>query len=130
MSIENGAMVAGIAAGSRVITRRGEIPVEDLVAGEEILTALGRFSHVRLIEFATPPAAPVRVLKDALGPMQPHQDVLLAAGQVVHTDAGPVAAASLLNGKTVVQDWQTHPRMVRLEVETREPILVEGMPLQ
>ncbi len=127
---------AGIATGSRVITRRGEIPVENLVAGEEILTARGRFSHVRSVEFATPtqpgqavPVAPIRVRRDAFGPMQPHHDVLLAAGQVVHTDDGPVAAASLLNGNTVVQDWATSPCMVRLEIDEKEPVLVEGMPI-
>ena len=125
----------GVAAGSRILTKRGEVLIENLKCGEEVLTAHGNFSHVRSIQVTASqntsqtalPTAPIRVRKDAFGPMRPQQDIILGAGQIVHTESGPALAASLLNGRTVIQDWENCPPLVLVVLDTAEPMLIDGM---
>ena len=127
--------LSGVAAGSRVLTRRGEVLVEGLKPGEEILTAQGTFSPVRAIDLAEPPqsgqtaipVASIRVRRDAFGPMRPYDDVLVGAGQILLTEQGPALAASLLNGRTVVQDWNTCPRLIRIALDKPGSLLVDGI---
>ena len=125
--------LAGIAAGSRVQTRRGEVVVESLTIGEDVLTPRGDFARVKSLScsrarFGTGrPASTVRIRQDAFGPMQPHRDVVVAPGQMLITGEGPTIAEALLGGERVVRASVAGQRMVCVQLEPTSAMMVDGI---
>jgi len=74
----------GIAAGTVILTRDGEIPVDWLMAGERVITRDTGLATLLAVESrVVPRAGLVRVKAGALGEGRPGHDLLLAAGQPV-----------------------------------------------
>ncbi len=127
---------AGVAAGSRVLTRRGEVLVESLSVGEEVLTPIGEFSRVTFLAFSRPslvdaaacPAHAIRIERDAFGPMQPHRDVVVSPGQMLLVAEGPRMAETLLGRSRISLDRPGGP-IVRVGLDPPAAMMVEGLAL-
>lgn len=110
-----------LTAGTLIGTPEGERAVEDLEVGDEILTWDGRVVTVRFIASNVVPAitlrtnpsvVPVRIRAGALGPAQPHTDLLVSrqhkimlsgerAALLFDTPRVLVSAESLVNDSTI-----------------------------
>lgn len=97
-----------VARGTLVATPGGERPVEDLAAGDAVLTADGRAETIRWIgrrhigagELArAPDLRPIRIRKDAFGPGQPRRDLLVSPQHRIRVED---ARAELLFGEPAV----------------------------
>jgi serralysin len=107
-------VVPCFAAGTRVLTLRGEVAVEDLAEGCEIVlqsraaTRRVRWIGHRSIALARHPrpwdVQPVRVSAGAFGLGAPHRDLLLSPDHAVFVDGVLVPVRYLINGATVAQE--------------------------
>jgi hypothetical protein len=101
------------AAGTRILTVTGEVPVEALRQGERVVT-LGRrgppLSRVlwigrRRVRLAgrrgAAELAPVRIAAGALAPNTPRRDLLVSGDHCLHIDGVLVPARLLVNGTTI-----------------------------
>ncbi len=101
------------AAGTGILARRGEVAVEALVPGEEVVVlrsgGLARIAWIgrRTVAchaMAHPADAwPLRVRADAFGRGQPHTDLFLSPDHAVHADGVLVPIRYLENGSTVAR---------------------------
>lgn len=106
--------VACFAAGTRVLTLRGEVAVEELSEGCEIVlqsraaTRRVRWIGHRTIAMARHPrpwdVQPVLVSAGAFGLGVPHRDLVLSPDHAVFVDGVLVPVRYLINGATVVQE--------------------------
>jgi hypothetical protein len=100
-------------AGTRILTPRGEIPVEALVIGEAVITLGGEDRPIiwighRTIDLARHPhparVQPIRIAADSLGDNVPHRELQLSPDHALLIDGALVPAQLLLNGLTIRQD--------------------------
>ena len=76
--------LSGVAAGTRIMSTDGEIPVEFLEPGDRIITRDAGVVTLRAITVTGPANQPmIRVTADSLGFGRPGEDVLLAPGQTI-----------------------------------------------
>jgi collagen type I/II/III/V/XI/XXIV/XXVII alpha len=125
------------AAGARVLTSRGEVPVETLEEGDLVLGMRGgKFLPVRWIgrrdvDLRTHPDPdsinPVRVCADAFGPGQPHRDLILSPNHALYVDEHLIAARYLINGATIRQEQWDRVVYFHVELESHDVMLVDGM---
>jgi hypothetical protein len=97
------AAVACYAAGSNLLTPRGEVAVERLQVGDTVVAVGARqLRRVRWIGSRhMPSAAPVRVRAGAFGPAAPHRDLLLSPDHAVCIAGALVPVRCLVNGASV-----------------------------
>ncbi len=119
-----------------LLTARGEVAVEHLVEGDEVMTASGELrpaiwigsrrvrpqSHPRPQELN-----PVRVGKDAFGEGRPARDLRLSPGHAVFVDGVLVPVARLVNGATIVQEQVEQVRYFHVELDAHDVLLAEGL---
>lgn len=100
----------GIARGTIILTMKGEKRVEDLQAGDRIITRERGMSVLKSIETVTTPACTIRT--DSLGLARPERDTTVAADQHVtlrdwraqalfDAEAALVPARRLCDGKQI-----------------------------
>lgn len=77
-------LLSGLAAGTVVLTLRGEVAVEDLVAGDRVITRDNGAQPLRAVEAVAARVAPVRVAAGSLGHNRPDRDMLIGPGTRVH----------------------------------------------
>jgi hypothetical protein len=135
--------VACFAAGTRILTPDGDVPVQALTAGDEVLTlrgdgdAVGRviWTGRRGIDLARHPrpekVIPVRILAGALGAGLPERDLLLSPDHCLFIDGHLIEAKTLVNGATVIQDETLrHVTYHHFELERHGIVLAEGVPAE
>ncbi len=97
-------------SGTMILTPTGEVPVEDLAVGDEILTHAGETKAIRWIghrrftsERGNWPSkfVPVRVRKGALGPNAPKRDLHLSPGHMIYIDGVLVPVKHLVDGTNI-----------------------------
>jgi len=131
------------AAGTRILTARGEVAVEELQEGDLVLTLSGKGPPLKPIKWigrrdvdvlAHPRpelARPVRISAGAFGEGMPRRDLVVSPDHAVFVDGVLVNAAKLVNGITVVQDPATESvRYFHIELATHDILLAEGMPAE
>jgi hypothetical protein len=127
------------AEGVRVQTVRGEVTVEDLIEGDEIVTASGQTRpviwigsrRVRPMSHPTPAELnPVRVRRGAFGEGLPVRDLILSPGHAVFVDGVLVPVGHLVNGATIVQEEVETVRYFHVELDAHDVLLAEGLPCE
>ncbi len=100
----------GIAAGTAVLTRDGEIPVDWLMAGDRVITRDTGLATLLAVESrVVPQAGLVRVRAGALGAGRPGHDLLLAPDQPV-----------------LLRDWRARAMFGPPQVRVPVAALLEG----
>ena len=132
--------------GTRILTARGEVAVEDLVVGDLAVTASGEHRPVRWIGHrdldgagASLPFAqcPVRVLPGAFGPALPTRTLYLSPGHPVLVGASEdgegghlVPVMCLVNGTTIEREPRDRVTYWHVELDRHDILLAEGLPAE
>ncbi len=129
------------AAGTRILTRQGEVAVEALREGDEVMTLLGQgfaavtwLGHHR-INLKTHPdpraVQPVRILAGAFGPRRPARDLRVSPGHALYVDGVLIQAERLVNGATIRREADCETVVYwHVELDRHDVILAEGMPAE
>ncbi|ASP20588.1 Hint domain protein [Antarctobacter heliothermus] len=127
--------------GTLIATTNGEKAVEDLRAGDVVLTASGGTTTVEWLgeqpvaTATTNPAKvnPIRIRAGALGDNIPARDLLVSPDHAIGIDGYLVNASALINGSTVTREGQMRGAgftYFHVETGTHELLLAEGCPAE
>lgn len=133
-------LVAGMAAGTRIRTLDGELPVEYLVPGDRIVTRSGARRLVSVSVRQARALDIVRVRASTLGHDRPEADLLLGPGQPVMVrdwrakvlygaDVVAVRAARLADGEYILREHHAAIRLFTLRFAEDEVVWAEGVEL-
>jgi hypothetical protein len=126
-------------AGTRILTTRGEVAVEDLRRDDRIMTVSGedrpliwrgsrtidckQHKHPRNVW-------PVRIARDAIASGQPARDLFVSPDHAVFLDGMLIPARCLVNGKTIVQVPMGHVEYFHVELDRHDVLWAEGLPAE
>jgi hypothetical protein len=131
------------AAGTRILGLHGEILVEDIAVGDELVTVRegGQVTQKviwtgrRAIDIRRHPCPkmvrPIRITAGAIAPGVPERDLRLSPEHAVYLGEKLFTAASLVNGTTIFQEQMTnHVTYHHIELATHDILLAEGLPCE
>ena len=123
--------------GTRIATPYGEVAVEDLRAGDMVLTLnkgrapirwIGRRVLDPLMIDRPRDAWPIRIRKGALTENVPHRDLLVSPDHCMLVQDVLVPAKLLVNGTTIVQEERREPfEYFHIELDCHDVLIAEGM---
>lgn len=127
-------------AGTRIATPNGDIAVQDLKAGDLVLTASGEAKPVRWLGQSTISprfadrlrAAPIRITAGSLGENMPSRDLLVSPAHAMFINNILVEAGALVNGMTIRREAMPDECFIyyHIELENHELIMAEGAPCE
>jgi len=129
--------IACFAAGTRLATPDGAIPVERLRPGDLVRTAGGALRPVRWIGHRTIDltrhpdprrAQPIRILADAFADGAPSRDLVLSPDHAVFDRGRLIPVRLLVNGATILRE--TRRRKItyyHVELDSHDLLLAEGL---
>jgi hypothetical protein len=128
------------AAGTRILAADGEVLVEDIQVGDELVTVRHDaitsrkvvWTGRRAIDISRHPrpemVRPVRIIAGAFGDNLPERDLRLSPLHAVYVNGCLFEAISLVNGTTTYQEQATkHVTYHHIELEAHDVILAEGL---
>ena len=126
-------------AGTLILTPSGEIPIEQLKAGDKIVTAFGATRAIQWIGtgkvLATrgrrTEATPIVVRKAAFAENIPNRDLRVTKGHAFHFDGVLIPAEYLVNHRSIM--WDDHAQEVKLyhiELDSHDVLLANGAPAE
>jgi hypothetical protein len=124
------------AAGTRILTPAGEVPVEALRAGDPVVLARGGTTRVRWIGLrhvecrahrAPHAVMPVRIRAGAIAPGIPARDLFVSPDHAVHLDGVLIPARCLVNGHSIVQAAVDAVTYFHVELPRHDVLLAEGL---
>jgi hypothetical protein len=133
------ASIPCFAEGTAIQTVRGAVAVEDLVEGDEVVTASGPVRPVIWIGQKTVRPArhprphevnPVRIRKGAFAEGLPARDLVISPGHAVYVEGVLIPAHSLVNGATIVQETVDSVRYFHVELDAHDVLLADGLPCE
>jgi hypothetical protein len=128
--------------GTRILTPRGEVPVEELTIGALVDTLNGPLpvkwiGHRRFKKVASSSwhssVAPIRVARFALHDQYPHRDLYLSPGHSLFFDGVLIPVKLLVNDRSVVPAKMDDCEVIeyfQIELETHEAVFAEGAPAE
>ena len=124
-------------AGTGIRTPSGDVAIETLSAGDQVVLSNGNIVPVVWVgrqtvvtRFADPVRAlPIRIKADAIAPSQPARDVLVSPAHAILVDGVLVQAGALVNGLSIVRETNVPARFSYFHVEVAEHalLLAEGL---
>ena len=131
--------VSCFAAGTRIVTARGEVPVEALSVGDRVLTHRAESKEIvwigqravdcrHHIDPAT--VCPVRVRAGAFGPGAPARDLWLSPDHAVFVDDVLIPIHCLIDGGTIRQVVVPAVTYYHVELPEHDVILAENLPVE
>jgi hypothetical protein len=130
-------------AGTRIRTERGEVPVEELREGDNVLTYAsdGKFAahpviwigHRKLDCRRHPKPQnvwPVCISKGAFGPASPRRPLLLSPDHAVFMDGVLIPVKHLINGTSVAQIVVDTITYYHVELPRHHVLLAEDLPVE
>ena len=120
----------GLAAGTRILTARGEVAVESLQPDDAALGLRGPALLPIAAIGRTAAAKPgVQIAPGALGPDRPRRTLRLAADHPVFLQPEPVPARHLVNGSSIQTVALDGTELFQIDVGASDVLLAEGVPL-
>lgn len=128
--------------GTRVLTSRGEVPIEDLRIGDLVKTIrdedlpikwIGRNTFRRSGTSWHKSVTPIRVSRFAIGDHTPHTDLYLSPGHALFIDGFLIEVRDLVNGTSIAPAVPPDMEIVeyfQIVLNTHEVILAEGAPAE
>jgi Hint domain len=128
--------------GTRIKAPEGEINIEDLRIGDNVLTASGETRPVKFIgrtkvrrecTGSWNGAGPVKISRFAIDGTAPHSDLYVSPAHAIYIDGILIPAGNLVNGVTIVADAKPESlslTYLHIELDTHEPILAEGLAVE
>ena len=124
-------------AGTRILTRHGEVPVESLQPGDDVVAVLaGQLLPVVWVGRRTVHCAaedrpaemwPFRIRAHAFGPGRPHRDLFLSPDHAVHVDGMLVPVRHLENGASIIRERRDSVTYYHVELARHDILLSEGL---
>ena len=128
------------AAGTRIRTPDGDVPIEALREGDAVLTAfgavrpirwLGRRSYAGRFLLGAQGRLPIRFAAGCLGAGLPERDLLVSPEHGMAVDGWLAPAAALLNGTTITRAAAMDSvHYVHVELDSHDLLLAEGTPTE
>jgi collagen type I alpha len=127
--------------GTRILTVRGEVKVEDLSTSDVAITASGEGMPIRWIgsrRLVLPPSGlgrehylPVRISRDALADNVPKRDLYVSGNHAVFVDGMLIPASSLVNGSNIaVSENARDVVYYHVELSRHALVVAEGAPAE
>ena len=122
--------------GTRVATVRGMVPIEQLRAGDQVMTLTGALPvrwigrrWIDLTRHSRPDQArPIRIRRHDFAKNIPQRDLLLSPDHAVFLDGVLIPIKLLVNGGTIVQDCAMQSvQYFHLELERHAILFAEGL---
>jgi hypothetical protein len=130
-------------AGTQIATERGEVAVEDLRGGDQVLTAGPggptsrpiRWIGQRRLDLTAHPRPdslfPIRIRRGAFADNVPHRDLLVSPDHCLFVDGELIPAKLLVNAMTIVQDRSSRGvHYYHIELDCHDVLLAEGAPTE
>lgn len=132
------ANVAGIAAGTTVMTLDGEMPVEKLHAGDRIITRDSGMSVLREVRCAQVRVATIQIKAGSLGHTRPQDDMIVGPDTLVHirdwrakalfgADVATVKAKRLIDGEFVSEQDASVLTVYELVFDRQHILYADGL---
>jgi hypothetical protein len=125
------------AAGTRIATPTGAVPIEALRPGDLVRSVLRGTATVRAtlhrrVACRTNKAAllPVRIRADAFAPGQPARDLLLSPDHAVYAEGVLIPVRYLVDGAWITRAALDVVSYWHLELDQHDVILAEGLPTE
>jgi hypothetical protein len=131
--------LACFAAGTLILTPRGEATVETLTVGDQVITHSGRLAPITWIghrrvdcrRHPRPSAVwPVRVRAGAFAEATPRRDLLLSPDHAVLVDGALIPIRHLIDDDAVAQVKRDAVTYFHLELDRHDVLLAEGLPAE
>jgi len=122
--------------GTRIATLRGEVPIERLRVGDQVVSVFGGSAPVRWIGWRAldlrrhprPELAwPVRVRAGAFADGVPRRDLVMSADHAVYVDSVLIPVRTLVNGTTIRREPAAGVVWYHVELPMHDVILAEGL---
>jgi Hint domain len=129
--VGDSAVIACLAAGTRILTTRGEVAIEALREGDMVITLAGNAQPIRAVHdqhgVATPP---IRIAPHAFGMRQPKRPLLLSPDHAVFFDGMLIPIRYLVNDTTIARTDANDVRYFHVELLRHDVMLAEGLPVE
>jgi hypothetical protein len=134
------AIITCFAAGTRIRTARGDVPVEALVEGDRVPTFVdGREAPIvwigrRQLNCRRHPrpdlVLPVRIAAGAFADGSPMRDLYLSPDHAVFVDGVLIPVKYLIDGDAITQVQQDEVSYYHLQLPRHDVLLAEGLPVE
>ena len=130
------------AEGTLIRTAQGDVPVEKLQVGDQLVTSTGAVRPIRWLGHRTVDCArheqprlcwPVKIAANAFGQSKPSQDLYVSPAHAICVsvlDEILVPASSLINGANVSQVEMGSVTYWHIELESHDVILANNLPAE
>ncbi|MCF2903517.1 Hint domain-containing protein [Octadecabacter sp. CECT 8868] len=137
-AVSKAANVAGLAAGTTVMTLDGELPVEHLNAGDRVITRDAGMSVLREIRSHEVYVASIQIKAGSLGHTRPQDDLLVGPDTLVHirdwrakalfgADVATVKAKRLIDGEFISEQDATKMTVYELIFDRQHILYADGL---
>jgi hypothetical protein len=125
--------------GTMIATPSGETPIEQLAAGDQVVTAGGAArpivwigtGRVLATRYRRSAATPVIVRKGALAENVPHRDLHVTKAHALYIDDVLIPVEFLINHRSVLWDDRAQEVVLyHIELETHDVLLANGAPTE
>ena len=130
--------IACYCRGTRIATATGEIPVEALSIGDEIMTAsgvarpikwIGKRSYGGRFILGRKDILPICITAGSLGEGLPRRDLWISPHHAMYLDGLLIEAKDLINGTSIIQAEEVEcVEYFHIELDSHDVILAEGAP--
>lgn len=130
--------VAGLAAGTTVMTLDGELPIEHLNAGDRVITRDSGMAILREVKSTTVKVAPIHIKSGSLGHTRPGADMKVGPDTLVHirdwranalfgADVATVKAKRLIDGEFVSEGQAETVKVYELVFDKQHILYANGL---